>query len=407
MNSAEALHSFWFGRFQVYRASGNQLQFRDRLDRHAKRAAAERFAEMDGDELKRELFTQGFVQTAIGTVGEPVRHAAADVHDKVFWQFPCRTEGAAWDEHVALDEPVSNGNVISVYLGLPWATWIDVERKSAWGPAGASAMQHQLQMIGVRLSGLRGVLAELGVELALHTVCQHIYWRDMIPVWRSLGITDAWLSHCPADGVDSGQFGFRVHPWSLYAVNVRDEQRRAGLTEGKDPAAKPVLASFVGAHADHYLSDIRLKLLAFSNEARFVVKVTGKWHFEDVVYSHQVAGAPLAAHAHNGDSVRSYNQLLSDSVFSLCPAGAGPNTLRLWESLAVGSIPVMLGPVAAMPRGGNLPDIDWDSAVVRISEDQVSNLPAILKAIPLARVRAMQRLGMEAYSLVRGQRCFQ
>jgi hypothetical protein len=36
-----------------------------------------------------------------------------------------------------------------------------------------------------------------------------------------------------------------------------------------------------------------------------------------------------------------YNTILSDSVFSLCPLGAGPNTLRFWESIAVGSIPVI------------------------------------------------------------------
>ncbi len=36
-----------------------------------------------------------------------------------------------------------------------------------------------------------------------------------------------------------------------------------------------------------------------------------------------------------------YNSILSDSKFSFCPEGAGPNTLRFWESVAVGSIPVI------------------------------------------------------------------
>merc|ERR1712187_449014 len=35
-----------------------------------------------------------------------------------------------------------------------------------------------------------------------------------------------------------------------------------------------------------------------------------------------------------------YEALLLDSVFSLCPAGGSPETFRLWESIAMGAIVV-------------------------------------------------------------------
>lgn len=400
------LHSFWFHRFQVHAASGDTYLFRDALVPPARRVSRSRFAGLTGQALRIALFQAGFAPARLPVPGGPVRERPRDRADVLFWQYPCLTEGAAWEQHAGLDEPVLRDGALHLYVGLPWASWIDFGRKSAWPPGGAAAMAQQLQMMAVRLSGLRGALAELGVALRVHTVCQHIYWRDMADAWRRLGITDAWLSHCPATATHPAQNaeGFAVHPWALYAVNVRDPQRRAGIVEGRDPAGKKVLASFVGAHAPHYLSDTRLRLRALANQHDFVVRVTDRWHFENVVYAEQIGGqAPAQA---GGDDVASYNALLSDSVFSLCPAGAGANTLRLWESLAVGAVPVLCGPQPALPSGGSLPAIDWDRIVLKVPDEQIGALPSLLAAMPMSEVRNRQQLGMKAYSQVIVQRCF-
>jgi len=93
-------------------------------------------------------------------------------------------------------------------------------------------------------------------------------------------------------------------------------------------------------------------------------------------------------------------------VFSLCPAGAGPNSLRLWEALAVGAVPVLLGVQPMLPKGGSLPAIDWDRIVLRVPDDEISSLPQRLRAIPLPERRQRQQLGLQAYAAVRVQRCF-
>lgn len=398
------LHRFWLDRFQVFAAPDNRYLFRDWLMPPGKLVSNKQFEGLDGTELRRAFFRYGFVQPAMSAFDRPVAERPAGKDDSLFWQFPCRTEGAAWDVHVGLHEPVLKDGALHIYVGLPWATWVDRERKNAWSACGKSVMERQLSVVSVRLSGLRHALSEIGVCLRAHTVCQHIYWQDLIPAWSKLGISDVWLSHCrEGENVDAG---LAMHPWALYAVNVEDEERHSGIEPGKDPASKRVLASFVGAHAGHYLSDVRLRLLSLSGKEGFVVRVTDKWHFEDVVYRHQMGVASLADSYAIGDSVTGYNQLLSDSVFSLCPSGAGPNTLRLWESLAVGAIPVLLGPVPVLPSGGSLPEIDWGSIVVRVADEQIADLPRLLRSMPKHEVRRRQRLGMEAYALVRSQRCF-
>lgn len=403
MLTSQPLHSFWFGRFQVSDSSGDSYLFRDGLMPPARSLPRSRFARLAGRELHVALFQAGFAHARMPLPGGAVRSKPRDRTDTLFWQYPCLTEGAAWEQHDGLPEPVLRDGELHIYVGLPWATWIDFARKAAWPAGGASAMAQQLQMTGVRLSGLRGALGELGVGLRVHTMCQHIYWPDMAQTWRQLGVTDAWLSHCPPPNAHT-ETDIRLHPWALFAVNVRDAQRRTGIVENRDPASKAVLASFTGAHAAHYLSNTRLRLRALEKETGFVVRVTDRWHFEQVVYEEQIGGEqPLAE---RDDATASYNALLSDSVFSLCPAGAGANTLRLWESMAVGSVPVLCGPQPILPTGGNLPAINWDDIVIRVPDEKIATLPSLLRAVPMAEVRGRQQRGLRAYAQVIAQRCF-
>ncbi len=403
------LRQWWFGRFQLRSGAPGRLHFRDMLMPTGRDLPESRFAGLDGRALERAWFRHGFVPPALSAACADVTDRPAAADDPLFWQFPCRTEGAAWDCHAALDQPGGTGDELHLYVGLPWATWIDKERKQAWGSDRGHAAARQWRLVGVRLSGLHGALAGLGQRLRVHTVCQHIYWQDLLPRWRQLGVTDLWLAHCPAPGTPAAAAaqaaGMQVHPWRLFAVNVEDPARTSGLLLGRDAAERPLLASFVGAHADHYLSDIRLRLRALADAPDVVVRVTGRWHFEDVVYRHQVQGEMATAPAAD-DTVHGYNALLSDSVFSLCPAGAGANTLRLWESLASGAIPVMLGDWPQMPAGGSLPPLDWDAAVLRVRTEELPGLLDRLRAMPLGERRQRQQRGMALFAQVQQQTCF-
>ena len=99
-----------------------------------------------------------------------------------------------------------------------------------------------------------------------------------------------------------------------------------------------------------------------------------------------------------------YNASLCRARFALCPAGAGPNTLRLWEALAVGSVPVLLG---HHPRLPDLSDacFGWDDALIRY-HGELRDLPRYLAQFSMDEVRRRQQLCQQAYRAMRVLRCF-
>ncbi|MDD2728271.1 glycosyltransferase [Malikia sp.] len=335
-----------------------------------------------------EQFALGFAGPVLDpypvTVASQPRHR----NDLLFWQFPCRTEQDAWEQARSASSCVA---IVErdIYIGLPWATFIDRNQ----------AHRVTLFLMASRLKQVRDFLAQHGIRLRVHTVCQHVFWYRHLDWFRDLGVTDLWISH-KEQGWDEEE-GIRLHAWSLYAVNYRDPARQAGL-EIKPVAERGTFASFVGAYMAHYLSDVRLRLQGLAGLPGYEVRLTNQWHFNQSVYQYQVNGEVPAADATDSAAVLGYNRMLSDSVFSLCPVGAGPNTLRLWESLATGAIPVVLS------DRHQLPDLDvfapgsglrWEDALILHPEDQLDALDARLRAIPSERLQEMQRKGRQLYLL--------
>ncbi len=400
-----AERSYWHERFRVSARDDGTWVFTDRLRPQARVLPRAAFAGLQGAELALEQLRRGFLDGALPPVLWPVADRPAGPGDTMFWQFPCRTEGAAFSLHQHR-APLREGRTLHVYLGLPWATWLDMRRRDPALPA--SAAEFALQR--VRLQGLHGAVQAAGGRLRVHTVCQHVAWADLLPAWAELGVTDVWLSHLPARPealAPLHRAGLQGHPWRLFAVNVEDSARRAGLEPGRDPAQRRWLASFVGAHAPHYVSDVRQRLQRLAAVPGFHVALREGWHFEQVVYGHQVAGQE--APPEPDDSVRAYNALLTDSVFALCPSGAGPNTLRLWEALAAGTVPVLLGEMPVLPAGGTLAPVDWDAIVLRVPDDVPGGLEALpqrLRAMPMEEVRQRRARGLEAFARVQQQCCF-
>jgi hypothetical protein len=69
----------------------------------------------------------------------------------------------------------------------------------------------------------------------------------------------------------------------------------------------------------------------------------------------------------------SYLQTILDSEFVLCPRGIGPTSMRLFEVMQLGRVPVVIGdnwlPVA---------DVPWREFAVFIPENDIKNLPTLL-----------------------------
>jgi hypothetical protein len=290
---------------------------------------------------------------------------------------------------------------VHTYVGLPWATYIDKK----------ALPEEALRELQTRLAGLHEFVQSMGWQLSVHTVCQQIHWRRLVPQFVACRITDLHLSHATTD-IDPVREGWplRVHSWPLIAPNVEDPSRRAGLVIGKPPGQRRYMASFIGAHMAHYRSDVRLRLAeaaATAKRADVLLEVSGLWHFNHVVYKEQVAGKALdsAERVSHDEATRRYNEVLSDSVFSICPEGAGPNTLRVWESLAVGAIPVILAPgwVPPAPAGGS---VSLEECCLFVSHDEVPTLFERLAAVSPAERERMQAAALQAYQRTRLRRAF-
>ena len=400
--AAEELRSFG-NRFRVLR-SGDELLFDDRfwpnvgavpIQETAKEALAQ------GDEA---LFALGFLQPVQEWKSEQIALEKLHADHHLFWQYPCRTEEDAYRVHRELEGPQLEGDAYQVYLGLPWATFIDrgVNQKLS----DKAYPKTLLLAHGKRAEALAAVLSDWGKMLQVHSVCQHIFWREAIPWIRSTGVTDLWISH-KEKGNDQEQ-GMRLHSWSLYAVNDRDPARRQGLTF-VPIEQRPVFASFSGAHMKHYLSDVRQRMASLAELEGYQVSIKDMWHFNNVVYNFQVFGDESKKNAIEADEVRSYNDLLSHTRFSLCPVGAGPNTLRLWESLAVGAIPVVLSDRHELPDLERLlpgEGLSWDQVLVLHPEAELDQLDARLKAIDMAERHQRQRLCRRVYEASVAMTCF-
>jgi hypothetical protein len=80
-------------------------------------------------------------------------------------------------------------------------------------------------------------------------------------------------------------------------------------------------------------------------------------------------------------------EMMRRSVFTLCPAGFGRWTFRFVQSLTFGSIPVLLSDNYVLPFASEIP---WDDIVVRIPENQLEQVPKLLRNISAQEIRKRQ-----------------
>lgn len=68
--------------------------------------------------------------------------------------------------------------------------------------------------------------------------------------------------------------------------------------------------------------------------------------------------------------------LVSRSKFVLCPRGRGTSSIRVYEVLAAGRVPVVIADEWVPPKGP-----DWSACIVRCAEEQVDQLPGMLDRV--------------------------
>lgn len=95
-------------------------------------------------------------------------------------------------------------------------------------------------------------------------------------------------------------------------------------------------------------------------------------------------------------SLKDFYKITQESVFTLCPRGFGPTSFRLYESMALGSIPVYVWHNTRwLPFSEQ---IDWEKLAIIIPIEQIRKLPEILNNHSPELIRERQRYIKQVYN---------
>ncbi len=320
---------------------------------------------------RSEQMTNVRLNRTLENWAEEARQAAAPrpgwlAHD-ADWQYPAITEHHAFQRMRALltDQPKVTQ---TVYLGFPFATLVDLHTQRGPSHPRTRALQAALDELTPKLKQYERVV----------TVAQHIRCEECRDIFAAAGVTDLFWSH-RATGAAAfpGHPNMRVHPFPLYPV----QQTPHGAEDFDRP--RKYLFSFVGARAPaHYMTEARNHIIdLLTGDPRGKVMGRDGWHYEKVVYEAQVYEKVDATDQGlvNDDHSKDFSAVMDETVFALCPSGSGPNSIRLWEAMLNGAIPVILSDTWAAPGDPAL----WEAASLSCAEtpEAIAALPDRLEAI--------------------------
>jgi hypothetical protein len=137
------------------------------------------------------------------------------------------------------------------------------------------------------------------------------------------------------------------------------------------------LLSFQGSLKTHSVR-IELKNVLKERSDCFFVD-TGNWHFEN----------QQSIIENNSET---YRELFRNTKISLCPRGTGPSTIRFWEALSFGCVPMVFSDVWKLPLDMF---VDWDSFVINVPEKEVKNIDQYIPSDD--ELKNMSHVGNEIY----------
>ena len=278
------------------------------------------------------------------------------------WQHPAVTEQHAFNQVRLLALRGSN----AAYLGFPWATLIDVSNHN----------KSDLERLSELREGLSAAAEKLRDYDRVVTTCQHIHMLKFAELFIEAGVTDVFWSHATHAKLQFGDSQkVSIHPFPLYPVQVA-ENPNVSIFDRK------YLFSFVGARSTPiYLSQSRTYLIEeLADNPKGYVKDREAWHYNKIVYDSQILKRSDSSEGLiDFGATKEFKNIMSETKFALCPSGTGPNSIRLWEAIASGAIPVVLADTYKAPGSQFI----WDNAVVMCPEDRhsIRRLPRLLEEI--------------------------
>lgn len=145
-----------------------------------------------------------------------------------------------------------------------------------------------------------------------------------------------------------------------YITNYHHTHEFENLSAGK----RDILFSFVGSSWTH---PFREKVLALTHP-RAVLDDSGK--------AGETVHWWMRGEAHFKDRLKLFERVLSRSKFALCPRGYAAASMRIYQAMQAGAVPVILADDLVLPLGP-----DWKQFLVRIKEKDLPDVPKILEQL--------------------------
>lgn len=312
------------------------------------------------------------------------------------WQYPAITEKHAAAKAIEL-LPEKEGYC---YFGFPWATLVDMIE------CGDNARMHLFAILGEYREKIMG-------NERVFTTCQHVLQHKYDKLLRWAGITDVFWSHHTTDSSREIK-GLRCYPFPLYPLQAVLYEK--GLESASSPPNSEdnriIMCSFAGARfCDGYISPVRDWIVNHLS-SRDGIKIVSRshWHYQIEVYGNQVRSGINLSSKESQEVVQTqaqnaaeYISIMRDSQFSLCPSGSGPNSIRLWESIMLGTIPIILSDLQILPGSSSL----WKNSTVCIpeTEESVVQIPYIIRSFSDSQLKSLHE-GLANLRMLYGSHTF-
>jgi hypothetical protein len=164
------------------------------------------------------------------------------------------------------------------------------------------------------------------------TVCQHDSYMLLELYYKHLNITKVFTPlHSKYNTIDNIQF-IPIPFTSSFSF---------------EEVFKDILFSFVGTYTSHPIRE-RMKERIVGNNIIY----RDQYHIDPNTFNSTLKVR----------EEKEYQSILERSIFSLCPRGSSPSSVRFWESLQAGAIPILIS------DDWVLPDWNWSDTIIQIQE---------------------------------------
>ena len=256
------------------------------------------------------------------------------------------------------------------YIAYPWALLIDYyHNKSFYGQKNNISFFNFLE----KLDLIEQLKDKTDYSF---TVVQSYHFKKYLSDFKKLGIKYIFSPHITKNDFLPifYKYGIIIYPYYIYP---------AVTSNIYNPIGKHIIYSFIGNvnYSSSRPTIVRNNIVSMKHLENSYVEKLDEWHFNQAVYHNQLKIIKYDLSEKEiiikkNERENKYRNVMETSLFSICPLGIGPNSIRLWESFTYNSIPVSISDDLWLPFYIN---VNWNQLMINIKENNYHEISELKK----------------------------